>query len=85
MDESSEPIAAGNGGGENNGFGTREAHLVGVSPQENRRSATKALGEVEESESKIDGSPTLGSLLLSGTEMQVQEMAPRVGRSLRAP
>jgi hypothetical protein len=85
MDESSEPIAAGNGGGENNGFGTREAHLVGISPQENRRSATNALGEVEESESKIDGSPTLGSLLLSGTEMQVQEMAPRVGRSLRAP
>ena len=50
MDESSEPIAAGNGGGENNGFGTREAHPVGISPQENRRSATNALGEVEESE-----------------------------------
>ena len=85
MDESSEPIAAGNGGGENNGFGTREAHLVGISPQENRRSATNALGEVEESESKIDDSPTLGSLLLSGTETQVQEMAPQVGRSLRVP
>ena len=50
MDESSEPIAAGNGGGENNGFGRREAHHVGISPQENRRSATNALGEVEESE-----------------------------------
>ena len=73
MDESSEPIASGNGGGENNGFGTREAHLVGVSPQENRRSATNALGEVEESESKIDGSPTLGSLLLSGTESKCRK------------
>ena len=50
MDESSEPIAAGNGGGENNGFGRREAHHVGISPQENRRSTTNALGEVEESE-----------------------------------
>jgi hypothetical protein len=50
MDESSERLAAGNGAGENNGFGTREAHHVGLSPQENRRSAENALGEVEESE-----------------------------------
>jgi hypothetical protein len=50
MEKGSERLAAGKGGGENNGFGTREAHPVGISPRQNRGSATNALGEVEESE-----------------------------------
>lgn len=49
MGEHSETVAA-NGGGENNGLGSSQAHHVGISPQENRGGAKGTVGEVQSGE-----------------------------------
>ena len=46
MDEGSEPIAASSS--ENNGLGSREAHDVGISSQEDRGGTASKVGEGEE-------------------------------------
>jgi hypothetical protein len=40
-------VAGSSGGSKGNWFGTREAHHVGVSPQEDRSSAEETVGEGE--------------------------------------
>jgi hypothetical protein len=61
MGEGSEWIEASSGGRKGNWFGTREAHHVGVSPQEDRSSAAEKVGSGEGGEE--GGIVSSGSLL----------------------